>query len=184
MRGDEEAGAGRKPSGLKNDGAMTRSEEELAGVRREWRPRERVRVRRRVVTEIRSVEVELRREELVVEREPVGDDARPAAAPAPEPTGTRASGSGEFTAGLPPGVERRPVELGDPAGHRPSGSAAEPIVLVLHAEEPVVTTRVVPLERVRVVKELITDQRPVTIDLRRERIEVERTPAPPPDDAA
>ena len=48
-------------------------------------PVERVRVRTRVVTEVVRVEVEVRRQELVVERVPVGDDEARAAAAAVAP---------------------------------------------------------------------------------------------------
>src|SRR4051794_28107793 len=43
--------------------------EEQGLVRTEWLPVERVRIRRRIVTEIQTIEVEVRREELVVEHE-------------------------------------------------------------------------------------------------------------------
>ena len=70
------------------DDAMTRSEEELH-VGTVWRPRERVRLRKVVVTE--HVTIPVRREELRVEREPVGADGSEAAASAerPEPAAER-----------------------------------------------------------------------------------------------
>jgi uncharacterized protein DUF2382 len=53
--------------------------EEQGLVRTEWLPVERVRVRRRIVTEIQTIEVEVRREELLVEHEvaPVSPQALP-----------------------------------------------------------------------------------------------------------
>jgi hypothetical protein len=43
--------------------------EEQGLVRTEWYPVERVRVSRRIITEIQTIEVEVRREEIVVEHE-------------------------------------------------------------------------------------------------------------------
>lgn len=48
--------------------------------------------------------------------------------------------------------------------------------MVLCAEEPVVNVRVVPVERVRVHTELVTEQREMVADLRREQVEIERVP--------
>lgn len=48
--------------------------------------------------------------------------------------------------------------------------------VVLSAEEPVVSLRVVPVERVHVHKELITEEREVAAELRSERVELEETP--------
>lgn len=94
---------------------------------------ERVRIRKVVVTEERTVTVQVRREELVVEREPLDG----------------------------------PLE-GD-------GAPPEPLVIVLHAEVPVVSTRVVPVERVSVVVDRITAMRTVTEELRHERVDVHRS---------
>ena len=55
------------------------------------------------------------------------------------------------------------------------------VEITLSEEEVVVDTRVVPRERVRVTKELVTEQRRVEADVRKERIDVEREPlATPP----
>ena len=64
--------------------SVTRSEER-ATIDRVWYPYERVRVTKRTVTERRQVEVDVQREELVVERIVVRDegDAGSAAVPAP-----------------------------------------------------------------------------------------------------
>ena len=48
--------------------------------------------------------------------------------------------------------------------------------MVLHREEPVVQLRAVPVERVRLVKRLVTEQRTVTEELRSERVEVDEGP--------
>jgi uncharacterized protein (TIGR02271 family) len=45
--------------------------------------------------------------------------------------------------------------------------------VVLHAEEPVVETRAVPKERVRVEKDTVTEDRTVTGEVRKERIEAD-----------
>jgi stress response protein YsnF len=64
----------------------------------------------------------------------------------------------------------------EPAGGDPA-PRHDPVELVLHREEPVVELRVVPAERVRVVKELVTEERTVTADLRREHVDVREEPA-------
>ena len=51
--------------------------------------------------------------------------------------------------------------------------------VVLHREEPVIELRAVPVERVRLVKRLVTEQRTVTEELRSERVEVDERPSPP-----
>jgi uncharacterized protein (TIGR02271 family) len=120
---------------------VVRHEEELEVARRTV-VRERVRLRTRVVTETRIVEVQVRRQELVVEREPLaGADADAL-----------------------PRDDRTPLEI------------------VLHAEEPVVETRVVPMERVRVAKVAVAEQQRVVDELRAERVEVDRGVEPTADD--
>jgi stress response protein YsnF len=44
---------------------------------------------------------------------------------------------------------------------------------VLHAEEPVVEKRAVPKERVRLDKDTVTDERTVSDEVRKERIETD-----------
>jgi uncharacterized protein (TIGR02271 family) len=63
-----------------------------------------------------------------------------------------------------------------PSDGGPAGAEA-PLELVLHREEPVIGLRAVPVERVRVVKQLVTDHRTVSEELRKERVEVEADPA-------
>ncbi len=118
---------------------VTRSEEELQ-LSSTWRPVERLRLRKRVVTEERTVTLRLRREELVVEQEPVG--------------------GGPVTLGPPPPVR-------------------EPLVLTLSEEQAVITTRVVPVEQVRVVVERVVEEHEVQTDLRAERFDVVSEPLPP-----
>lgn len=118
---------------------VVRSEERL-DVTTAWTPTERLRVRKVVVTEERTVTVTLRREELVIEREPLD----------PEPL--------------------------DGAEGPSSGATPEPITLVLHAEEPVLTTRVVPVERVHVMIDRIIAMQSTTETVRKERVDVRTVP--------
>jgi len=45
--------------------------------------------------------------------------------------------------------------------------------IILHEEEVVIEKRVVPKERVRVIKETVTDEREITQEVRKEQIEVD-----------
>jgi uncharacterized protein (TIGR02271 family) len=114
---------------------VVRSEERL-DVTTVWTPTERLRVRKVIVTEERTITVTLRREELVIERE-------------------RLDG--------PPEIE-------------PSADTPEPITLVLHAEEPVLSTRVVPVERVHVMIDRIVAMKSTTETIRKERVDVRTVP--------
>jgi len=71
-------------------------------------------------------------------------------------------------------VEREPITDAnvDDAMDGPAISEEEHEV-VLHAEEPVVETRAVPKERVRMDKDTITEQETVTEQVRKERIDVD-----------
>jgi uncharacterized protein (TIGR02271 family) len=104
-------------------------------VGRERVPTRIARLQKFIVTEQRTITVEVRHEEarLVYEDVPAGEDA----------------------AAL---LSRR------------TGSAPE---LVLHEEQIQVTTRVVPVERVRAVVEQVTERREVTGEVRVERAEVQ-----------
>jgi uncharacterized protein (TIGR02271 family) len=51
-----------------------------------------------------------------------------------------------------------------------------PLELVLHREEPEIHLRVVPVERVRVVKQVVTDHHTISEQLRKERVEVDPDP--------
>ncbi len=71
-------------------------------------------------------------------------------------------------------IRREPItdpDLGAPA----PGDAftEEELEITLHAERPVVAKETVPVERVRVDKETITEEQRVSADLRREEIEIE-----------
>lgn len=119
---------------------ITRSEEQLF-VGTESHVRERVRVRKRVVTEEVTVTIPLRREELVIERETL----EPGAVDAP--------------------AEAQPVE-------------AE-FDFVLLAEQPVIEKRVVPVEQVRISKNVVVEEEIVSDEVRKERIDVDEQPPTP-----
>jgi uncharacterized protein (TIGR02271 family) len=75
-------------------------------------------------------------------------------------------------------IEREPIQPGDTPPERVDvPRLGEPMEIVLWAEEPVVTTRSVPAERVRVVRTLGSQQQDVTAQLRRERASFD-DPAP------
>jgi stress response protein YsnF len=57
-------------------------------------------------------------------------------------------------------------------------SGAPELELVLHREEPEVRLRPVPVERVRLRRQLVTEQRTVTAQLGKERVEVTQDPRP------
>ena len=115
--------------------AATVLREERIDVSTRQVPAERVRLRKEVVTEQVMVPVTIRRERLVVDREPVAE------APA--------------------------------AGEAPF-APADDVEWILWAEEPVVTTRAVPVERVRLRKETSTETVTVTEPLRHEEAVLDR----------
>ena len=172
--GDEPAGpptatgddsSGRHAAG-RGDGSMVRSEEQLHVGTEQVRAR-RVRVVKYVVTEEVQVTVPIRREEIRIEELPADD--------------TRA-GDQLVTEGDPLGGP------GDRTGDRTDGGTVPaaaltdglPDELVLHAERPVVTVEVVPVERVRLRTELVTGEESVTGAVQREQIAVDEDPAPRP----
>jgi uncharacterized protein (TIGR02271 family) len=71
-------------------------------------------------------------------------------------------------------VEREPITDAN-VGNAMDGPAIseEEHEVVLHAEEPVVAKEAVPVERVRLDKETVTEQAQVTEGLRKEEIEVD-----------
>jgi uncharacterized protein (TIGR02271 family) len=71
-------------------------------------------------------------------------------------------------------VEREPITDAN-AGDALDGPAIseEEHEVVLHAEEPVVQKRAVPKERVRMEKDTVTDERTVSEEVRKERIDTE-----------
>ncbi|TKV28853.1 DUF2382 domain-containing protein [Arthrobacter sp. NamB2] len=159
---DEElAGQGRsvgEPAGTRSsrpegdDYAMTRSEEQLR-VGTELRETERVRLVKRVVTEDVTLTVQIRREEFVVERVPVRDGAP-----------LYDDGEGSFT-----DAERE--RLYNAVGTAFNGDVVE---MVLYEEKPRVEVDVVPIERVRIAREVHTQDEVVSGQVRKEVIETER----------
>jgi uncharacterized protein (TIGR02271 family) len=68
-------------------------------------------------------------------------------------------------------IEREPIAPGDAPSETANGPRLDepPIEIVLWAEEPVVSTRAVPTERVRVLRTVGSQQQDLTAQLRRER---------------
>lgn len=132
-----------------HDVVMTRSEEQ-ARVRTETVVSGHARLRKVVVTEQRTITVTLRHEEYVLEREPLTDGVP-----------------------LDPGEDPFPP-LGSPDGTSVDGGVA----VVLHAERPVITTEIVPVERIRLSVRTVTTEQPVTGPLRHEVVEY-YAPTPP-----
>jgi len=73
-------------------------------------------------------------------------------------------------------LEREPITEGD-AGAAQDGPviSEEEHEVVLHEERPVVTTEAVPVERVRMEKESVTDTETVSGDVRKEHIDLDDT---------
>lgn len=103
----------------------------------------RARLVKYVVTEEVTLTVPIRREEIRVEEVPVGG-----AAPAPGESLVPAEGDAEIGGGLPEEI-------------------------VLHAERPLVSVEVVPVERVRLRTEVVHGQEQVTDQVQREQIVVD-----------
>ena len=133
--GDRDVADAGDTRGRADEGAMTRSEEELSvGTRRHETGR--ARLRKYVETDNVEHTVPVRREEVRVEREPITDANRDAALAGPDITESE---------------------------HE----------VTIYEDEPVVEKRTVPKERVRLEKDVHTDERTVSEDVRRERIEAE-----------
>ncbi len=152
-----DAAAGRSDAALHrsvddDDVTMTRSEEQLR-VGTELRETERVRLVKRVVTEDVTMTVQIRREELVVERVPVQDGAP-----------LYDDGSGTFSK-----AERERLYSAVETAF--NGDVVE---VVLYEEKPRVEMDVVPIERVRISREARTHDETVSGQVRKEVIETER----------
>lgn len=158
---------------------VVRSEEELV-VDTRVLGRERVRLVKRIVTESVTRTVELRHEELVIERETLGDAegasgatrgdeaAQPDADQAPVTRGERLKSQVR---------ERLPALPSLPGGRSASASAkgafsGETTEVILMQEEVVLTKRIVPRERVRVRKEVVVEQREISDSLRKEQVDL------------
>lgn len=139
---------------LAPDGAMVRSEEQLrVGVER--RPVARVRLVRYIVTENQTFTVAVSREEVRLEQVPLKAFDRP-----------EDGASGEGAAG---GLDD--AEPGLLAGDLTPGVHE----VVLHAEQVVITKQTVPVERVRMVRRVVTRQQHISEQVRAERIQLDQT---------
>lgn len=80
-------------------------------------------------------------------------------------------------------VEREPVQSSDSRAVSDRALAEEEVEVVLHGERPVVRKETVPVEKVRLTKDVRTEQRTVSGKVRKERIDVQdeaaRAPARP-----
>jgi stress response protein YsnF len=108
-----------------------------------------------VVTEEVQVTVPLRREEIRIEEVPLD---------APDVADETLAGTGRHAAGA---ADRTPVS---------TAGGGVPEEIVLHREEPVVSVRVVPTERVRLRTEVVQGQEQVSAQVQRERITVDEHP--------
>ncbi|MEU4621924.1 YsnF/AvaK domain-containing protein [Actinoplanes sp. NPDC023801] len=133
------------------DDAMTRSEEQLLVSTEVWETG-RARLRKFVVTEDVQITVQVRREGIRLEREPIAESDQQAV---PDPD---VFGPAEVFAGKDGGVV---------------------FEMTLHEERPVVTTEIVPVERIRLTKVVETDDHVVSGELRKEKIEAELPGEPP-----
>jgi len=61
----------------------------------------------------------------------------------------------------------------------PARDGATQLEVVLYREEPEVRLRSVPVERARLVKRLVSEQRTITEELRKERVEIDEPPSRP-----
>jgi stress response protein YsnF len=135
---------------------MTLSEEELV-INTELVESGRARLIKRVEVETVTRTIELRREVLEIERL---DPTPQHGATAPPDAG--AAGSSDV-------LETGPLATGS----LQEGS----LEIVLMQEEALITTQMVPRERVRLTKHVVAEGQPIEVDLRTERVDLEqRTP--------
>jgi stress response protein YsnF len=167
----------RGTSRLESDYVMIRSEEQLrAGT--EIHETERVRLVKRIVTENVTVTVPVRREELHIERVPV--DA-PAAGKGHGPHNGNGNGTASPAGAGYTYVDREESSEVDTDGlYATVGSAfnGDEVDIVLYQERPVVQMEIVPVERIHVLKEIITHEETLSGVVRKEVIEAESVDAP------
>ncbi len=144
---------GRAAAAGAGDGSMVRSEEQLR-VATERVVDRRMRVVKYVVTEEVQVTVPVRREEIRIEEVPLD--------------------ASDTDGGLV--TEGDTLHDGSAAGSLPGRLPEE---IVLHAERPVVTVEVVPVERVRLRTEVVAGETSVTETVEREQVTVDHVPARP-----
>jgi hypothetical protein len=138
-------------------GGMVRSEERLR-TSTERVAATRARLVKYVVTEEVQITVPLRREEFRIEEVPID---------APDP------GPGESLVGTDGPAEGTPT-----TSPIPVVGGGLPEEIVLHAERPVVTVEVVPVERIRLRTEVVTGTETVTEQVQREQIVVDESGSP------
>lgn len=153
---DQDPYRGVEPHGSDDNASMVLRAEQV-DVHTERVATGRVTLRKRVITEEVTVPVTLRREHLDVIEEDIADGG---AAPAAAET---AGAPGESSA-TP--VARRDVRRLDDGD----------LEITLYAERPVVSVEVVPVERVRVSRGVVTDTEQVTVDVAHEEAYVEEIP--------
>ncbi|WP_165968792.1 DUF2382 domain-containing protein [Arthrobacter crusticola] len=161
-------------SRLESDHVMIRSEEQLrAGT--EIRETERVRLVKRIVTEEVTITVPVRREELSIERVPLDD----------VPGHRNGNGNGHTNGAASGGsytyVERdedTAVDRDDLYAAVGSAFSGDEVTIVLYQERPVVHTEIVAVERIHVLKEIITHEETLSGVVRKEVIEAESYDAP------
>lgn len=136
-------------NGMTGDAAaeMTRSEERLK-VATTTRATERVRMRKHVVVEERTITVSVQREEIVIEHVPLDDD----------------NDDNDDSYNQGPAAGSGPGET--------DGSTVEH-EMVLHEEQIFIEKRIVPVERVRLIVETVTTQQQVSEQLRKEQIDTD-----------
>lgn len=134
-----------------DDAVMIRSEEQLL-VGTEIHETERVRLVKRVITEDVTMTVQIRREELVIERTAVTD------------------GTTFYDDGETPYTDAERERLYDAVETAFNGDAVE---VVLYEEKPRVEMDVVPIERIRLSRKAMTRDEVVEGQVRKEIIETE-----------
>ncbi|MFC3996589.1 YsnF/AvaK domain-containing protein [Nocardiopsis sediminis] len=80
-------------------------------------------------------------------------------------------------------VEHVPLSDADRAASESGRIEEEDDEFVLHAEKPVISRETVPVEKLRISKETVTEEESVEGDLRKERIDVERDMEPGMEDS-
>ena len=149
-----------------DDGAMVRSEEQLR-VGTEQVSATRFRLVKYVVTEAVQITVPIRREEIRVEEVPLD---------AADSDGGEDGEDGEDGEGL---VQHGDLAEGErPGRHTAPDDGSLPEEIILHTERPVVSVEVVPIERVRLHREVVEGAETVTGEVQREQIVVDQDPGP------
>lgn len=76
-------------------------------------------------------------------------------------------------------IEREPLDAAIAAAEGlPLERGPESLEVVVYEERPVVTMELVPVERIRVTREIVRDEEPLRASLGREKIEIRSMPVP------